>query len=394
MHDSSGKGCPHSISRDLTYDGDGNVTRETRCILGKALTITTAFDPLDRITRITYPDKERVRLLYDHQGNLASIPGYVTDLQYDPQGRLGHATYANGTTTTWTYAPLRSWLTRETVQRGRQTLFDATYSHLANGLVASTRSPTNKMNFDFRYDAVDRLISSTGDWNQALHYDDTGNITYNSRLGAYDYGSATHHGSNTSEGSAGRHAVTSAGNQAYFYHAAGETTKVTQHGRAIRKLRWNADGLPTVIIDKGHATTIMYDGTGVSVQQTTAEHHRLFGSLYPMVGEDGLVKYIYAAGMLVARRANRLTQWYTTDPSGSPRLMTDAAGKTIARLDYTPFGVTFSGGDGQPIGYGGHRRAGATDLIDMNARLYEAALGRRTTRHDHPRAHQHRGAQP
>ena len=61
----------------------------------------------------------------------------------------------------------------------------------------------------------------------------------------------------------------------------------------------------------------MYDGTGVEVRQTTAAGTTdYFGPSIEWSAKTVLVNFIYAAGMLVARRANRLTQWSTTDPYG------------------------------------------------------------------------------
>src|SRR5205814_42290 len=84
--------------------------------------------------------------------------------------------------------PNRSWLntTRVSDSAGK-TLYDATYTYEANGLVRSTSSTTNAMNGTFAYDDLDRLQNVSGDITQYFRYDPAGNMTASSIFPTYAY---------------------------------------------------------------------------------------------------------------------------------------------------------------------------------------------------------------
>ena len=76
---------------------------------------------------------------------------------------------------------------------------------------------------NFQYDGLNRLTSSqvVGSSAQTLTYNAIGNITHKSDVGSYSYGAGT----------AGPHAVTSAGGQSYSYDANGNN--ISGDGRSI-----------------------------------------------------------------------------------------------------------------------------------------------------------------
>jgi RHS repeat-associated protein len=103
MTDSSG-------SASWVYDVRGRVLTETKTITGAGTFATTyAYDPLDRVTAITYPTGEVVTQTYNAQGLLESLRSqtnnqwYVTNLDYNANGSLAKLQLGNGTRTLYGY---------------------------------------------------------------------------------------------------------------------------------------------------------------------------------------------------------------------------------------------------------------------------------------------------
>src|ERR1051325_238202 len=95
--------------------------------------------------------------------------------------------------------------------------------------------------------------------------------------------------------------------------------------------------------------------------------------------------YVYRDGrLLAAMKPNNAVEHYTLDHLGSPRLITDAAGRKIGYHVYWPFGEEWTQGSAQeasPLKFTGHERdvdpaGGASPLDYMHARYYRAEWGR------------------
>jgi len=78
-----------------------------------------------------------------------------------------------------------------------------------------------------------------------------------------------------------------------------------------------------------------------------------------------------------AAHAGTVTYVYT-DPQGTPLMETDAAGNITARFEYTPYGVSVPSMGAAPngVGYTGHVNDPETGLLYMQARYYDAEVGR------------------
>ena len=384
--DPSAQGCPGQQSHQLSYDLLGGQTDDWRCIEGRAFTTKTTYDGLGRPGTLTYPDGQTLRYAYDAASQIRSISGVINNVTYDSDGQLGTIQYANGTIGHWQHNPDTRRLTRHSVTRASKTLFDDSYTYELDGLLHSRSSPIGKVHDTYTYDPVSQLAKTTGTHNQSLTYDDLGDITRNSPLGAYTYA----HPAAGCRG--GPHAATSAGRNRYCYDPAGRLTNAT--GPSLkRSVTWNDDGLPTRIVANSRPTTLLYDADDTRVQTTSgAKSTNHYGPLVDWSRDRGLVKYVYLGSQLVAQRARSHTTFYTIDQVGSPRLLTDDHGAITARTDYAPFGGEAPSRPDQSIGYAGHRRVDDTGLVDMNSRYYDPQLARMLSpdsiipRPDDPRA--------
>ncbi|MGA1237313.1 MAG: toxin TcdB middle/N-terminal domain-containing protein, partial [Limisphaerales bacterium] len=67
-----------------------------------------AYDSLDRLTRLTYPDSDQLRYEYNDRNLVRRIPGgpsgsIISDILYPPSGQMAQIDYGNGVRTTYAY---------------------------------------------------------------------------------------------------------------------------------------------------------------------------------------------------------------------------------------------------------------------------------------------------
>ncbi|WPB79518.1 FG-GAP-like repeat-containing protein [Archangium violaceum] len=344
------------------YDVAGRVTSLTKCVSGNCYTLGYAYDAAGRLSRLTYPDGEVVPYGYDAAGRLSSVGGYVNALGYNSRDQLVSATYANGTTASYSYADTRQWMTAASVSGPAGSVFQASYAYDAGGRVTSMSSSTHALaNLSYSYDSLNRLTGVSGSQSQGFVYDALGNITWNSQVGNYQYGDGAH-----------RHAVTAAGAAGYGYDVNGNL--VSGGGRT---LEWDADNRLARATTASGTSAFAYDANGQRVMKSSAAGTtRYFGALLEL-GPSGLTKSYFAGPMLVARRDSSGATWYHQDHLGSVRALTNQWGQRVATHDYSAFGarVASSGSVASTRGYGGHE-TDESGLVYMNARYYDPQLGR------------------
>ncbi|UJJ56801.1 DUF6531 domain-containing protein [Rhodanobacter thiooxydans] len=101
------------VSTVYCYDGQGQVTRKTQTIAGKASVIGYAYTPAGRLASITYPSGARVAYTHDAAGQVAAAtlhpPGggnaqpIATNVHYAPFGPVASYTLGNGQTVARTF---------------------------------------------------------------------------------------------------------------------------------------------------------------------------------------------------------------------------------------------------------------------------------------------------
>ena len=352
-HSWNKRGLEVETSRTVKLDGN-KVTKTTK----------QTYDGMGRLTRLTYPDGEKVNYSYDAQGRLSSVSNYVTAMNWSSTGQLLAMEYANGTVNTFNYNAKRRWLNSAQVQGPSSKLYQASYNYDAAARVTSMASTTHSlMNVNYSYDALNRLTQVSGAQQQQFAYDALGNMTFNSAVGNYQYG----------QNGAGPHAVTQAGSNLYAYDANGNL--LSGGGRT---LTWDGENQLKSVTQAGVKTKFSYNADGNRIKKTNPQSTTLyFGSLVEQ-DNTGLSKYYYAGPILVAKQDSDGKAWYHADHLGSTRLMTDESGQSIKRYEYAAFGETLSssGTANNEHGFTGHISDAESGLVYMVARYYDPILGR------------------
>ena len=158
---------------------------------GSASTSTTqtAYDSLDRITDLTYPDGEVVNHTYNAQGQLDRLRSttygldYVVNLDYNALGKVTAKTVGNGKVTNYDYydttaeGPLNFRL-RNVSTPGLQNL---TYAYDLTGNISGVVDTIKAATQTFDYDNLNRLTSAysaaSPAYNKGYTYNAIGNIT-------------------------------------------------------------------------------------------------------------------------------------------------------------------------------------------------------------------------
>lgn len=351
-------------STEHTWDVRGNEVSTTRCFQGNCRTLDTFFDSMGRVEEVTYPDGETVTYTYDNSGQLATMPGYVDDFQWDAGGQLTSMTYANGTVSNFNYDGDRRTMLQSTVTGGNGSqLFHASYNYDAGARVTGSQSNTHHLlNLTYSYDGLNRLAAVGGSQSQSLSYSPSGGITYNSKLGNYKHGDSNH-----------KHAVTQAGARNLSYDVHGNLLS-----DGARNFQWNADNLLDSVQAQGQTSWFHYDASGLRIHKSGPDGDIFyFNALLEEVNNVD-VKYYMAGPVLVAKQSGGTKTWFHADRLGSIRLMTDSHGKAVQHYGYDAWGsvVESIGNAANERGFTGHYSDTHSGLVYMNARYYDAELGR------------------
>jgi RHS repeat-associated protein len=282
----------------------------------------------------------------------------------DARGQLTQLTYGNGVVQRYSYDSPRQWLSSASVTGpGGGTLYQASYGYDAAARVTSTSSTTDSLlNLSYGYDDRGRLLSVAGGQAQTFTYDALGNLTSNSQVGSYSYAGAAHK-------------VTAAGAGTYTYDAVGNT--LSGGGRT---LTWDAESRLRTVTRGTLTATFSYDPDGQrTAKTTTAGTTRYYGKLQEKGVDGSRVKYVYAGALQVAQVRPSGTSYVHQDHLGSVRLLTNATGNVARRYGYAAYGQTVYDSGGATANareFGGHEADADLGLVYMNARYYDAALGR------------------
>lgn len=398
------------LQESYMYDAAGRVAGHTLTVDGRDYTYGYAYEPNTGLLQaLTYPESlgTAFKVQYDYErGRLRRLKDfYAPDTVFwenratNARHQAVHEELGNELQSIHTYDRITGRIDRtdSTFPSGvAQQQLSYTWDVLGN-LLRREDGTQGTLHEEFEYDNLDRLavVRRNGVVTQELDYDELGNITSKSGVGAYTYDAAK------------KHAVIAAGPQSYAYDANGNMIS-----RPAESIAWTSYNLPQTIEHESGARSAFYydarrrrykqvqigvvDGDPSAVMTTT-----FAGGLFERVemgDANGYRHYITANGRAVAvaiRTSSEMMQsqaveYFAHDHLGSIDSMYSEAAAPDARFSHDAWGLRRDWDwDGPPDandatyawtvtprGYTGHDHLDNHDLIHMHGRVYDPALGR------------------
>lgn len=347
------------------YDSRGRPTWEVRRLPDLlnhqwvAYRTAMVYDPLDRVTRLTYPDNDFITFTYNDRTRLTGISGgpngsILAGRTYTPSGQQESSTFGNGVITRHAYdARLR--MTQMTAGQptandsvmAYQYLFDkaSNIQEIADARPASVlpdgnpRRNTQRYGYDSLYRLIDYQRSTAvpgmpfrNDGEIQNRYDSIGNMLSQSSgiqqtnkgwsvtdLGAMSYGGNLGRANRKSSSpqTPGPHALTgmqrSGQSRGLQYDANGNMTRPSSNTAAL--LSWDFENRLVHYADESATGDYRYDYTGRRVSKVTSPtvaprpppSTTLYVSrLFEVRPNDEVVKYVFADGERIAQITGRL----------------------------------------------------------------------------------------
>ena len=207
-------------------------------------------------------------------------------------------------TTTYTYYPLNHRLQEMTTTPPvpAKSIQDMVYGYDNDGNVTAVTDnvvPNNSQRFT--YDGLNRFVRATSPAYSTINfiYDSIGNITANTRVGSYSYGSAR------------PHAVTMAGTSTYGYDANGNMTS-RQTAGSNQALVYDYDNRVSSLTVGAVTTSYVYDFQGARAQKSTnapASTTIYIGNIYE-VTDGSATEHIFAGNRRIATKTGSTINYY------------------------------------------------------------------------------------
>lgn len=362
----------------ITYDYDkgGRQTKAVTALDLGTYVVTDSYDEGSRLVRRTFPDgSSSGSYAYNAAGSLLALEGAVSAVTYSASGKVATIAYANGVTTTYSYSPTRDWLTGISTVKGATTIQAYTYGRDAVGRITSVTGDRTGESWTYSYGGAGRLVSAantnTPALSQTFSYDAAGNILSNSSVGAYTY---------PAQGpSAVRpHAVTAAGSWSFTYDANGNQIGRALSGTTDRTITYDADNRPMTVTANGTTVTYRYGPDGTRLKKLVGSNVTLY--LGADIERDPAGAYTLYLTPDV-KRISAALHFLHRDHLASVRRITNASGTLYRASVYRAFGeqietVLNALSPPEPKGYIGERFDPETGLTYLNARYYDAVVGR------------------
>lgn len=194
-----------SGSTEFFYDNLGREIKSVKIINGQTYSVQRAYDALDRLKSLTYPDGEVVAYTYTPSGGIKSAAGnqtYVSNASYAASGQMTMVSYGNNTHTDYTYNPQNLRLQQLTTNDGALQNLSYTFDNAGN--IQTITDACHSATQSFAYDDLNRLTSAISQTygTKTYCYDAIGNILEKEGI-SYAYG----------ENGSGAHAVTTLTNK-------------------------------------------------------------------------------------------------------------------------------------------------------------------------------------
>lgn len=349
----------------------------------ESMSFTHAYDSLGNLSSTRYPGNYLASYSPNALGQPTQVAGFVSGVQYHPNGAVKQYTYANGIVRNNTHNT-RGLLSQSRDAYGATAFHDFQYAFDANGNIAliTDAGQAGLQNRSMTYDGLDRLLTTDAPsiWGLARYvYDPLDNLReadVGARQYRYIYSTATWRLTqiNTPSG-------------ALFTVGQDARGNVTSRG-AARVYTFDRANRMTGIASLGDS--YYYDGNDRRIGIIGPS-----GARYTLYTQDGLLRggpdstpsvaarrwHMYLGKQPVGIRNEPISgaaathTYLHTDALGSPVVETNASRGVVNRTNYEPYGVpqnrTVEG-----IGYTGHHMDSDSGLTYMQARYYDPALGR------------------
>jgi len=355
------------------YDKLGRTTKTVKTIDSNTYTTETTYDALGRTVTITYPDTAVIKYEYDTGGNPSRVKNnsngfvYASYTGYNAAGQIGRTDFGNGVNTIYQYLSQNNRLYSITTSKQAAGFMNISYNYdNAGNITRITDYLDSTKTRTYTYEALNRLTSATStSYGGTLtwQYNKIGNMTYNSRVGNYTYGTKPH-------------AVTQAGADTYTYDNNGNMT-----GGAGRTFTYDYDNRATSIVKAGAATISVYDASGIRVKKVTPGFTTIYIGKHYECTSGVCTKYLFAGSDRIVSIEGSNTRYYHTDHLGSSSVITDQSGGSVQSIYYYPYGEihTNSGTDVARHKFTGQEWDAETGLYYYGARYYDPRLVRFTS---------------
>lgn len=394
---------PTGIMRTLTYDAFTRLETSTlQMAPGTTYTVSYEYDAFERLHRINYPLQAGITPVaeygYDGAGHLTSVsdpssgPQYWQVTDYDEAGRITEELFGNNVTTESVFDQLTGRLEGIISQSPIDGPIQSTaYGWTAAGDLDWRFDVLTGQDEDFAYDQRHRLrqidaTTASGPLLTEAFYDDLGNITARTDVGAYAYGGDR---------------LDHAGAHSYTYDDAGRV--LTRDGSTFD---YAAIGRPRSITTATDLLQFEYDADGGRVERRQGVERRTYvDGLFEEIRSPTIgpfqIQYrntIVAPGGPVAElvntpdatgAANTSVRYLHDDHLGSLELVTDGTGAEVpgSRRSYDAWGGqrdpdnwsvsgSFFAAVDVNLGFTGHMAQPDDGLINMIGRSYDPAVGR------------------
>jgi RHS repeat-associated protein len=378
---------PNGISQLVEYDEFGRVSNQSEIIDGITYTTATTYDAYSRVDKITYPKYPHdpyffvVEHKYNQYGYLEKVKDvngteFWTAQKMNARGQLEQVKYGYNLQSTFTYNTLTG-----TVQNIKTPgIQDWSYTFNSLGNLMQRKDNSRGLTEDFGYDIYNRLekVLKNGTQSLAMTYDKDGNILTKSDVGKYIYDS-------------GNKTVVSI--EAYpgtIYNYEQQNITYT----SFDKVRTIWQGADSLILTYG--TSYERKIADVYKNRVLKTRRHYVGSIMETEqdytsGQINITYYIFAGSTSVAvktRNSNGGGEllYLFKDHLGSTQYITDEYGNLKQELSYDAWGnrrdpATWKVYSKAPAavlarGYTGHEHLDLFELINMNGRVYDPALGR------------------
>ena len=348
------------------YDQYGRVTSETRTLTGESpLAFTYAYNSLDQLSSVTYPNSLTVSYQYDGNGYRNKVMSGNTTL-WQISSYNGTSTVSLlGSSLTSTVTRNNTGITGINMKKGSTTLSNLTFVNNGSTGNLTSRSGMLSSTETFTYDALDRLTGVTvgGTTSMSVSYAANGNISSKTGIGTYTYGSSHPHAVAQVANTSG---LVPTATQTILYNGFGKIETIEDNGYNMEftygpdQQRWK-----TVLTTSGTTT------------RTT-----LYANDYERVTEGGVTRHFYFldGGAVYVKQSGQSDKVYyiCADNLGSILKLVDTTGASVFEATYDAWGkqTVTKNTIGFRRGYTGHEMMPEFGLINMNGRLYDPVLGR------------------